>query len=125
MSTLLTTLISALLPVGIESIKQVVTTKLGGVKATTIDEQIRLDQNEIQKLEAIAALDNPGGTPSQWVIDLRASSRYIAAIVVIAFGIVSLCLPMDTAVKALTFEAANIAFGFLFGTRMVIGRFKK
>jgi len=120
MSMLLTTLLSALLPVGVESIKQVVVSKLGGVKATTVDEQIRLDQNEVEKLNALAKLDNPGGTPSQWVVDLRASSRYIGALGVIAVGISSIFLPgIDATVKLIALDAANIAFGFLFGTRII------
>ena len=126
MSVLLTTLLSALIPVGVEGIKQVITTKMGGIKATTVEEQIRLDENEIKKLQAIASLDNPGGTPSQWVIDLRASARYIMAGVVIASGVTAMFIPdMDMAVKTLAFEAANIAFGFLFGTRIVSGFAKK
>ena len=120
MSMLLTTLLSALLPVGVESIKQVVTAKLGGIRATTVDEQIRLDQNDVEKLNALAKLDNPGGTPSQWVVDLRASSRYIGALGVIAVGIGSIFIPgLDAAVKLIALDAANIAFGFLFGTRIV------
>ena len=116
MNVLLTTLLSALLPVGVEGIKQVITTKLGGVKPTTVAEQLQVDESEIKKLQAVAALDNPGGTPSQWVVDLRASSRYLAAWVVIVGGISLLFIPsIDMEVKSLGFEAANIAFGFLFG----------
>jgi hypothetical protein len=117
---LLTTLLSALLPVGVESIKQVVTTKLGGVKATTVDEQIRLDQNDVEKLKALAALDNPGGTPSQWVVDLRASARYLGALGVITVGVSCIFFTgIDAAVKIIALDAANIAFGFLFGSRIV------
>lgn len=120
MSMLLTTLLSALLPVGVEGIKQVITTKLGGVKATTVDEQIKLDQNDVEKLKALAALDSPGGTPSQWVVDLRASSRYLGALGVITAGVTSIFIPgIDAAVKVIVLDAANIAFGFLFGTRIV------
>ena len=126
MSVLLTTVLSALLPVGVEGIKQFVTTKLGGVKATTVAEQIQIDDSEIRKLQAVAALDNPGGTPRQWVIDLRASSRYLAAWVVILGGTATLFIPsIDLDVKAIGFEAANIAFGFLFGSRITTGFFKK
>ena len=126
MSMLLTTLLSALLPVGVEGIKQIITTKMGGVKPTTIAEQLQIDDSEIKKLQAVAALDNPGGTPSQWVIDLRASSRYIAAGIVILGGSACLFVPnIDFNVKALGFEAANIAFGFLFGSRITTGFFKK
>ena len=110
---------AALVPVGIEGIKQVIAKFTGSVRPTTIAEQIQLDQNDIQKLNALAALDNPGGTPSQWVIDLRASSRYIGALAVIAVGITSLYFPLDDYTKGIALEAANIAFGFLFGTRIM------
>ena len=116
---ILEAILAALVPVGVEGIKQVIARFVGGVRATTIEEQIRLDQNDIQKLNALAALDNPGGTPSQWVIDLRASSRYIGALVVIAVGITSIYLPLDDYTKGIALEAANIAFGFLFGTRIM------
>jgi len=126
MSVLLTTLLSALLPVGVEGIKQVITTKMGGVKPTTVAEQIQYDEQEIKKLQAIAALDNPVGTPSQWVIDLRASTRYLASIFVITAGTALMFVPaISMEVKALGFEAANIAFGFLFGSRIVSGFAKK
>lgn len=126
MSVLLTTLLSALIPVGVEGLKQVIVTKMGGVKAATVAEQIQIDESEIKKLQAVAALDNPGGTPSQWVIDLRASARYIMAGIVISSGVGAMFVPeLPMEVKALSFEAANIAFGFLFGSRIVSGFAKK
>jgi len=116
---ILESIIGALVPVGVEGIKQVIARFTGGVRATTIEEQLKLDQSEIARLEALAKLDNPGGTPSQWVIDLRGSSRYIGALAVIAVGVSSIFLNLDANVKTIALEAANIAFGFLFGTRIV------
>src|SRR5690349_16728211 len=116
---LLTTIISALIPVGVEGTKQLINKAVGGPKPTTIDEQIKLDQADIARLEAVAKLDNPYGTPSQWVIDLRASARYIAAWVVILGGGAILFTDADLAVKGLAVEAISVAFGFLFGTRIV------
>ena len=113
------TIIGALVPVGVEGIKQLIGRFIGGVRPTTIAEQIQLDQNEIQKLQALAQLDNPYGQPSQWVIDLRASSRYIGALTVIAVGLFTLFLPVDPYIQRIGLEAANIAFGFLFGTRIM------
>jgi hypothetical protein len=116
---ILETIIGALVPVGVDGIKQLITRFAGGVKPTTIAEQIQLDQSEISRIEAIAKLDNPYGTPSQWVVDLRASSRYIGALVVIAVGLSTLYLPVDPFVQRIGLEAANIAFGFLFGSRIM------
>lgn len=125
MSVLLTTLLSALVPVGVEGIKQVIINKAGGIKPTTVAEQIQLDEQDIKRLNAVAALDNPGGTPSQWVVDLRGSARYLAAFVVILTGVGSTFVTgIDPAVQALGLEGANVAFGFLFGQR-IVSNFKK
>ena len=114
-------IIGALVPVGVEGIKQLMTNFFGGVKATSIDDQIKLDANEIEKIRAIAELDKPIGQPSQWVVDLRASARYIGALAVIVVGISTLYAPVDVRIQAIALEAANIAFGFLFGSRIVAG----
>lgn len=116
---ILETIIGALVPVGIDGIKQLIGMFTGGVKPISVDEQIKLDQNEINKMEAIAKLDNPYGVPSQWVIDLRASSRYLGALFVIVIGIGTLFLPVEPEIQRIGIEAANIAFGFLFGTRIM------
>ena len=77
---ILETIIGALVPVGIDGIKSLIGMFTGGVKPISVDEQIKMDNNEINKLQALAALDNPYGSPSQWVVDLRASSRYLGAL---------------------------------------------
>lgn len=122
---LIETIVGALLPVAVESGKQLITKWVGGVKPTTIDEQIKLDQAEVARLEALARLDTPVGTPSQWVIDLRASARYVGALAVIAVGVSTLYIPVQDQIRTLALEAANIAFGFLFGARIVAGWVKK
>jgi len=120
------TIIGALVPIGAEAIKQVVTKFSGGAKPTNVAEIIQLDQAEVSKLEALAKLDNPFGNPSQWVVDLRASSRYIGALGVIAAGIIAIFVPgLDVKVQTVALEAANIAFGFLFGTRITAGWSKR
>ena len=121
---LFTALISALIPVGVEGTKQLINKAVGGPKPTTIDEQIKLEQADIARLEAVAKLDNPYGTPSQWVVDLRASARYLAAWAVILGGGAALFTDADLTVKALSVEAISVAFGFLFGTR-IVANFKK
>lgn len=115
------TIIAALVPVAAEGIKGAVGKWLGGVKATTIDEQVKLDASEIEKLKAIAALDTPGGTPSQWVIDMRASTRYIVGGIVIFAALGTLYVPVQPDVQRIALESANIVFGFLFGSRIVAG----
>lgn len=116
---ILETIIAALVPVGAEAVKQIINKFVGGVKPATIEEQIKLDQNDIERTKALAALDTPIGQPSQWVVDLRASARYIGALVVIAVGISTLFIEIPDGVRYAGLEASNIAFGFLFGTRIV------
>lgn len=118
---LLETLIAALIPAGIEGVKQIITRFAGGVQPTTIDEQIKLKQADTANTEAIAKLDTPIGNPSQWVVDLRASARYLGALIVILVGVSTLYIPMDDSIRYVGLEAANIAFGFLFGSRIVSG----
>lgn len=115
---ILETILAALLPVGADALKQVVGKFTGGIKPATIDDQIKLDDSEIKRATAVATLDQPGGTPSQWVIDLRASSRYIAAWACIAIGsyFATTATTLNTGM-----ELVSVAFGFLFGTRIVAG----
>jgi len=119
------TIIAALVPVGIEGIKQASARWFGGVRATSVEEQIKLDSNEIEKIKALAELDKPYGQPSQWVVDLRSSARYLGALACIAVGVGSLFFPLAATVQALALEAANIAFGFLFGSRIVSNLMRK
>ena len=116
---ILETIIAALVPVGVEGIKQVINKFVGGVKPTTIAEQIELDRLDVERAQALAALDTPVGQPSQWVVDLRASARYVGALLVIGIGVSSIYLPVDDYTKGIALEAANIAFGFLFGSRIM------
>ena len=114
------TLLSAFAPVAIEGVKQLITRFTGGVKPTTVAEQLQLDASDIERLKVVAALDTPGGTPSQWVIDLRASSRYLGALVTIVAGITMLFIPgTPVEAKVLAMEGSRICFGFLFGQRIV------
>lgn len=115
---LLETVVASLIPIAAEGLKQGIGKIFGGVKAATIDDQIKLDNNEIQKIKALGELDTPIGQPSQWVVDLRASSRYIAAWGCIGLGSYMLTLPTLVTAGA---ELIGVAFGFLFGTRIVAG----
>ena len=118
-------IVGALVPMGAEVVKQLVVKWTGGVQPTTVAERIQLDQSDIDRLKALAALDNPGGTPSQWVIDLRASSRYLGALVTIAAGLSTLYINVTPEIRTIGLEAANIAFGFLFGSRITANWVKK
>jgi len=118
-------LLGALIPIFAEGGKQLISRWVGGIRPTSIAEQIQLDQSEVARIEALAKLDAPIGNPSQWVVDLRSSARYVGALIVIGVGISTLYIPVDNVIRTLALEAANIAFGFLFGARIVNGWQKK
>jgi len=103
----------------------------GGVQAASrkwiglsVDEQIKLQQADIDKLTALAKLDNPAGTPSQWVVDLRASFRYVCAVLVILVGCGALYAggqAQSQELLAMGFELIGMPFGFIFGERLYLG----
>lgn len=122
---LLETILASLVPVGIEGVKQVINKFTGNSTPVSVDDQIKLQNADIERLKALAELDNPHGTPSQWVIDLRAASRYVGALLVIVAGLVSIYTPnIPKEIVAVSLEAVGVVFGFLFGQRIVVN-FKK
>ncbi len=90
----------------------------------SVDDQIKIQNSDIEKLKALAQLDNPYGTPSLWVINLRASFRYIAAMVVIAVGAVSVWAGIEGNLPDVIetgFTLVGAPFCFIFGERLYLG----
>lgn len=89
----------------------------------SVDDQIKLDNAQVERLKALAELDNPYGQPSQWVIDLRGAFRYVAAGLLI-FGGVGLAAfgayVNDSDFISAGIELAVSPFGFIFGERLVL-----
>jgi hypothetical protein len=112
-------ILPALVPAAIDIVKTTVE-RIVGVKAQTVDEVIKLRESEVSKLEALAKLDNPGGNPSQWVVDLRGSFRYILASLSIISAITTLYIPTDEIVVNYAWQAASAVFSFLFGEQLVL-----
>jgi hypothetical protein len=113
-----TAIISALLPAGVELFKNLfggIGRKFGGL---SVDDEIKLGDATTKRLEAVAKLDTPIGQPSQWVVDLRASFRYIACGVFVIGGLSTIFLAPTFA--PLGVEAAISASSFIFGERMIL-----
>lgn len=113
-----TALLAALAPAAIEGIKSLfggVARKWGGL---SVDDEIKLMDANTNRLKGLAELDNPHGTPSPWVVDLRASFRYIACGVFIIGGLSTVYLAPTFA--PIGIEAAVSASSFIFGERMVL-----
>lgn len=119
-------LLSALAPAAVDMVKGA-----GGAIARkwfglSVDDQIKIDNAQVGKLEALAKLDSPVGTPSQWVVDLRASFRYIAASILILAGCAILYTGYrpevdDDSLIQLGGNLMSMPFSFIFGERMWLG----
>ena len=141
MNPLLTLLLPALLPAGLDMLKSLGSSIIGwvfgtvGAQPKSVDEAVKLMQAETEKLKAIALLDSSGGaTPSQWVVDLRAASRYIlAAIILIMTAIATVAYvavislqtePASWAVDVLL-QLSSSVFSFMWGDRVYLSLRKK
>ncbi len=116
-------LLSTGLPILLDLIKSAapaVTRKFIGV---SVDDQIKLDQAAIERTKALAELDNPYGTPSQWVVDLRGAFRYVTAIILIAGGLALAAygaIENDSEALVAGLDLAASPFGFIFGEKLVL-----
>ena len=135
MTALLSLLLPALTPALADGMKGLFQKFFGGSKPISTDDQVKLMQAEAEKLKAVAELDRPVGNPSQWVVDLRASFRYIAAGAII-LGTISLTggffaatyLQPEYAQAAalialleLFAQMSASVFSFMFGDRVYLG----
>lgn len=126
LATLLTTILPALVPAGVDIIKGAANRLLGGsqMQPSNFEEYVKLEELGIKRLQAIAELDKPASNISVWVANLRASCRYIAVYAIIGiwaiFGALSMFdfIPGDSQIVQDTGELARVAFSFLFGDRM-------
>lgn len=120
-------LLPAILPAAIDAVKNLaggVSRRIGGI---SVDDQLKLQSADIEKLKALASMDSPVGTPSQWVVDLRSSFRYIAAGLSICAGIymmpgAEIVDPtVVTAMADLAGQLISAPFAFIFGERLYFG----
>lgn len=113
-----TALISALAPAAIDAVKTLfggISRRIGGM---SVDDEIKLSNANVERLKALASLDQVVGTPSQWVVDLRSSFRYISAGVSIVGGLA--IVVMLPALAELGASLVSIPFSFIFGERMLL-----
>ena len=116
-----TILLSTLLPAAVDIVKNFFGAASRRFVGISVDDQVKLQTAEVAKLEAISKLDSPHGVPSQWVVDLRASFRYIAAGVVILIGAGMAYLGFsgkDQTLIVSGLDLAGMPFGFIFGERL-------
>ena len=114
-------LLPALIPALSSGVGNLITKFTGGAKAQSVDDVVKLGQLDIDKMKALAELDNPHGTPSQWVVDLRASFRYLAVILVwvmAGIGVFAPTVPAGLVETLLVLARSSLSF--IIGERMVL-----
>ena len=128
MGSLLALILPSLIPSALDAIKSLFGAAQRKWLGLTVEQEIELEKAAIERLKALAELDNPSGNPSQWVVDLRASFRYIAAFVSIMAGIgigysvMFVHNGWSEEMLAFLFSTAidliGIPFSFIFGERL-------
>jgi hypothetical protein len=80
MNSLLTFLLPAIAPAITDGIRGLIARFTGnaGAQPVNVDERIRLIEADTARMQALAMLDQPGGIPAQWIINVRAIYRYVA-----------------------------------------------
>lgn len=116
------TLLMVFAPMLTDVVKRIVGKFTGGAQPQTVDEQVKLNDSDTQKLQALSSLDKADGA-SLWVVNLRASIRPIIAIIVtVTWAIVVVGdIAVDDSVYRLVVDAAASVWFYLFGERMYMG----
>jgi len=126
LEAILATVIPAFFPALIDGVKMGLS-RLFGVNTgdpKSFEDYLRLQDQDIRKLEALAKLDQVYGAIAPWVANLRASSRYLAVLGIIGAAIVYSFLPAGWQVKenqVMLSQLAGSALFFLIGDRVYLG----
>lgn len=116
---LLELILPAVLPAAMDAVKNLfggLSRKIGGL---SVEDQVKLQGADIEKLKALAALDEVKGNPSQWVVDLRSSFRYLSAGLSIVGGLGLMFYNPD--LSELGGQLISAPFAFIFGERLYMG----
>jgi hypothetical protein len=130
MGAILTMLLPALLPAFLDLAKGTVGAVSRKWIGLSVDDQIKLENAVVERLKVVASLDTAHGVPDQWVVNLRSSFRYIAALASISAGIALGAITVLTPEIApeekvwlmpLALDLIGIPFSFIFGERLYLG----
>jgi hypothetical protein len=121
MGSLMGLVLPALMPALADGMRGIFARLTGGAGGMpqNVQERVELMQAEASKLQALAALDNPEGTPSQWIVDLRASYRYIiiSAILIFTGIVVFNSATVGAAVVSIFLDMTGACMSFIIGER--------
>jgi hypothetical protein len=124
MTSLLSLILPALVPAFADGARGLIAKFTGGAggQPQNIKERIELMQAESAKLQALAALDSPTGEPSKWIINLRASFRYIIISSIMIFTAIVVFNPdvVGATVVAVFLDMTGACMSFVIGERMYL-----
>ena len=124
MTSLLSLILPALVPAFADGARGLIAKFTGGAggQPQNIKERIELMKAESEKLQALAALDTPNGEPSKWIIDLRASFRYIIISSIMIFTAIVVFNPdiVGATVVAVFLDMTGACMSFVIGERMYL-----
>jgi hypothetical protein len=124
MTSLLSLILPALVPAFADGARGLIAKFTGGAggQPQNIKERIELMQAESAKLQALAALDTPTGEPSKWIINLRASFRYIIISAIMIFTAIIVFNPdvVGATVVAVFLDMTGACMSFVIGERMYL-----
>jgi hypothetical protein len=124
MTSLLSLILPALVPAFADGARGLIAKFTGGAggQPQNMKERIELMQAESAKLQALAALDSPTGEPSKWIIDLRASFRYIIISSIMIFTAIVVFNPdvVGATVVAVFLDMTGACMSFVIGERMYL-----
>ena len=124
MGGMLGLILPALVPAFADGMRGIFAKLTGGAGGMpqNVEERCQLMQAEATKLQALAALDNPEGTPSQWIVDLRACYRYVIISAIFIFTGVVCFFPqiVGVSVVSVLLDMTGACMSFVIGERMYL-----
>ena len=122
MSSVLSLIFPAVLPVLADGVRGVFAKITGGAGGNpqNVGERIQLMQAETERLKAMAEIDRPAGEPSQLVVDMRASFRYVAILIIWIATIVAVFSDVPHEFTLVLLDLSGATMSFVIGERMYL-----
>jgi hypothetical protein len=124
LSSVASLILPALVPVVSDGVRGIIAKFTGGAggQPQNVEERVKLMEAEAAKLQALAALDGVNGEPSRWIINLRASFRYVIISAIMLFTGVIVFNPeiVGVSVVAIFLDMTGACMSFVIGERMYL-----
>ena len=125
MGSILSLIFPAFLPVLTDGVRGIFAKISGGAggQPQNVDERVKLMEAEAAKMAAMAQLDGTfTGQPAQWIVDLRASFRYIIISAILLFTGVIVFYPsiVGATVISVFLDMSGACMSFVIGERMYL-----